>query len=90
MVPLTPLFGAIPGGPELLILGVLSLLLPLGVGIWVYNDAKDHAMDYAPIWGLAVAFGFIMWFVPGVVLLVFYVYVRNRETEDRDSTVGSL
>jgi hypothetical protein len=82
-LPPVPLFGAIPGGPELLILG-LVFLLPLGVGIWVYNDAKDHRMEYAPIWGLAVTCGLLFWLVPGVVLFLFYVYVREKETGSGD------
>ncbi|MFC6725516.1 hypothetical protein ACFQE1_14300 [Halobium palmae] len=82
---MVPLFGAIPGGPELFIVA-LVLVLPLGVGVWVYNDATAHGMDHAPIWGLAVTFGFLLWLVPGVVLYLYYVYVREKEAGERGAT----
>lgn len=32
----------IPGGPELLVVGVLFLILPFVLAYWVYNDAEER------------------------------------------------
>jgi hypothetical protein len=74
----TPLFGAIPGGPELLIVFLIFLLVPVGVGGFVYTDAKRHGLDYAPAWALGVVALFFAGFFPGLLALAMYFYVREK------------
>ncbi len=79
---MVPLFGAIPGGPELSII-LLVLLLPIGVGLWVGYDAKNHHMKYPPVWGLGVAVGFMVYVVPGIIAFIIYIYYREKEVRER-------
>jgi membrane protein YdbS with pleckstrin-like domain len=77
MVPPLPLFGPIPGGPELLIIS-LVFLIPLGVGAWVYYDATKHDVQYAPAWALGVTALFLAWIIPGVLGFFVYIYYREK------------
>ncbi|WP_224268925.1 hypothetical protein [Haloprofundus salinisoli] len=78
MVPPITLFGALPGGPELLLIFLLLVLIPLGVGGFVYSDAKRHGLDYAPAWALGVVALFFAGFFPGLLALAVYFYVREK------------
>lgn len=79
---MVPLFGAIPGGPELLIIFLL-FLLPTGIGLWVAYDAKNHHMKYPPVWGLGVAVGFWMYLLPGIAAFLIYIYYREKEVREQ-------
>lgn len=82
MVPL-PLFGGIPGGPELLIIFVilliLSVLIPVGMAFWVYQDAQSRNNDDATLWALGTVlaglFGSV--FAAGGVLLLYLLVGRE-------------
>ncbi|WP_224335719.1 hypothetical protein [Haloprofundus halobius] len=78
MTPPTPLFGALPGGPELMII-FLILVLPIGAGLFVYYDAKNHGMAYAPAWALGVTALFFAGFLPGIPAFLAYIYVREKQ-----------
>ena len=80
---MVPLFGAIPGGPELLIafllFGVFGLLIPVGVAYWVYQDATARGNDDATIWALAtVLAGLFAWVVGALAVAVLYVLVGRE------------
>ena len=64
------------GGP----FGVLGLLLLLVVaffvGRYVYRDADRRGMN-GTLWGLGTAVAILVGFVPGLVVLVVYLLVRN-------------
>ena len=44
----------LPGGPELLIIGLFFLVVPFVLAYWVYNDAENRGDDRAAFWALAV------------------------------------
>ena len=66
----------VPGGPELLIVGLILLVMLvmaavwLGLAYWVYKDATKRNMDNPAIWGLIT-------FVAGVFGLALYIVVRE-------------
>jgi heme/copper-type cytochrome/quinol oxidase subunit 3 len=66
----------VPGGPELLIIGIILLIfvgtfaLWVGLAYWVYKDATKRNMDNAAIWGLVT-------FVLGIFGIVIYLLVRD-------------
>ena len=70
-----------PGGIELLIVGllffVLSIVILAGATYWVYTDAKERGNDNAVIWALLTALGFFIGLIPGVLVVVVYVLVRE-------------
>lgn len=77
---MVPLFGPIPGGPELLIVFILFLLVPLlgiALALWVYRDAKRRTVPYAPAWALGITALFFAGFVPGLLALAVYFYMRE-------------
>jgi len=66
----------VPGGPELVIIGIILLIFlgtfALGVGLayWVYRDANRRNMDNAALWGVVT-------FVLNIFGLVIYLLVRE-------------
>lgn len=70
-----------PGGIELLIVGliffVLSVVILVGATYWVYTDAQERGNDNAVIWALLTALGFFIGLIPGVLVVVVYVLVRE-------------
>jgi hypothetical protein len=66
----------VPGGPELIIIGIILLialggfLLWAGLAYWVYRDANRRNMDNALLWGIVT-------FVLGLIGLVIYLIVRE-------------
>lgn len=80
---MTLLFGAIPGGPELLIIllvfVIFGLLVPVGVAYWVYRDAKARGDDQATLWALAtVVAGMFVFVVGSVGVAVLYLLVGRE------------
>jgi uncharacterized membrane protein len=82
MVDFLPLFGPLPGGPELLIVFVLLTLLVIVPGVWVYRDATRRGVPYAPAWALGVVALFFAGFVPGLLALAAYFFVREKMASD--------
>lgn len=77
MIPLQ--FGA-PGGPELLILaliGVLLVVLPFVLAYWVYNDANRRGNDNAAMWAIVVGALTFLTFFGGILALVVYIWDRD-------------
>lgn len=71
-----PVLLQVPGGAELVVIGLVLLLLLvvsvlwIGTAYWVYADASRRGMDNATLWGVVTFFVGI----PGVV-----VYFLARE-----------
>lgn len=83
MVPL-PLFGGVPGGVELLIvffilLLIFSLLLPVGMAYWVYQDAKGRRGTDETLWALATVLAglFVSVFGAGAVVVLYLLIERE-------------
>jgi len=74
---MVPLQVGLPGGPELLVLGLVLLVVPFVLAYWVYTDAEGRGDDRAAFWALAVGVLTIVTFFGG--LLAFAVYVWQRE-----------
>lgn len=77
-----PLFGPVPGGPELALVGVVGLvflLVSVGAGYWVYTDANRRGTDNPAVWALATALGGVFGNLFGlVVVLVLYLLVGRE------------
>lgn len=74
----TPL--QVPGAAELLIvlfIFVIGLAILIGASYWVYSDAKGRGDDKAVMWGLLTALGFFIGLIPGVLVVVVYLVVRE-------------
>ena len=72
-----PLFGAIPGGPEMLI-ALFIFVIPVGLALWVGLDARDYS-DHPLAWGLAVfVAGFSPFFVGAIAVTLLYVVSRDE------------
>lgn len=80
-------FGGVPGGVELLIIILVflvvfvlfGLVVPLGVGYWIYRDATRHDNDDAVLWAAGTAALFYAGVIPGVIALGAYLYTRKQE-----------
>ncbi len=84
-------FSALPGGPEMLVLLILYLILPFVLAYWIYTDAEKRGEDYAPLWALAAGlFSYIAFIVGGILVLVVYIWQRGpqREGVDADESAG--
>lgn len=67
----------IPGGPELLIIGVFFLIVPFVMAYWVYNDAEARGEDNAALWALAVGGLAFLTFFGGILALAVYTWQRD-------------
>jgi predicted exporter len=76
-----PLQFGIPGGPELLIILliglVIGLLIPLALGYFVYNDATNRGNDNAALWAVVVAGLTAVTFFGGLAALAVYFWQRD-------------
>ena len=68
----------IPGGPELLIIGVFFLILPFVFAYWVYSDAEERGEDNAALWAVVAGLASFLG-SPFAGLLVVAVYVWQRD-----------
>jgi uncharacterized BrkB/YihY/UPF0761 family membrane protein len=73
----------IPGGAEIVVLllmlvfFVVGLAILIGATYWVYNDAQKRGNDNAALWAVLTALGFFIGLIPGLVVVVVYVVVRE-------------
>ncbi|MFB6126578.1 MAG: hypothetical protein ABEJ79_04685 [Halolamina sp.] len=89
-----PLFGPMPGGPGPFGPFALSLLIPVGVGVAIYLDARDRDTDHPLAFPVAAVVGGLVGDVVasvGVPLLVgvLYLVVRDELTETAPPAVGA-
>jgi hypothetical protein len=80
----SPLQFGLPGGPELLIvflvglvLFVVSVVAAAGASYWVYTDATERGRDDAALWAVGTLLGFLVAGVGGIAVLVVYLLVRR-------------
>ncbi|AZH25094.1 hypothetical protein [Haloplanus aerogenes] len=74
---MVPLQMGLPGGPELLIIGIILLVIPFVMAYWVYTDAEKRGDDRAAFWALAVGGLTFLTFFGGLLALVVYVWQRD-------------
>lgn len=84
MAPTVPLQMGVPGGPELLVVFLIGLILLIvsvvvaaGTAYWVYRDATRRGRDDATLWAIGTLLGFLVAGVGGVAVLVVYLLVRK-------------
>lgn len=63
-------------GPNILFIGLITLVLAVGLGYWVYTDAKGRGTDNAELWALAVAILTLLTLVGGLLGFAFYIWRR--------------
>lgn len=74
MVPLQ--FGN-PGGPALLILGLIYLIVAFVLAYWVYTDADQRGNENAALWALAVGGLTLLTLIGGLLALAVYLWDRE-------------
>lgn len=75
---LVPLFGAMPGGAEMLVVGLFFLVVPVGLALWVGLDAREHS-DHPLAWGLTVLVAsFSPFFIGAVAVTLLYVISKEE------------
>ncbi len=72
-----PLQFGVPGGPELIILGLIFLIIPFAMAYWVYNDAERRGEDNAALWAVVVGGLTYLTFFGGILALVVYIWQRE-------------
>ena len=80
MDPAIPLQFGMPGGPELVIvlmIGVMLLVVPFVLAYWVYTDASARGDDNATLWALIVGGLGLFTFFGGFLALAVYVWDRE-------------
>jgi hypothetical protein len=71
----------LPGGPELLIVLLLALIIVVFVGRWVYRDAKARGSKWAWQWSVGISVLFFFGLVPGLLGLVIYLFLRDDKLQ---------
>ena len=74
-----PLQMGIPGGPELLIILLISLVLVAVPTYLVYRDAKRRQNDNAALWGVATLLGGLVGNLLGALLVVVIYLIAGRD-----------
>lgn len=74
---MVPLQFGIPGGPELLILGLFFLIIPFVLAYWVYNDAEQRGNEHAALWAVVVGGLTFLTFFGGLLALAVYIWDRE-------------
>lgn len=74
---MVPLQFGLPGGPELLIIGLFFVVVPFVMAYWVYTDAETRGQDNAALWALAVGGLTYLTFFGGFLALAVYIWQRE-------------
>lgn len=80
MVPQLPLQMGVPGGPELLIIAIVAIVVPFVLAYWVYNDAESRGEENAALWALAVGALTFMTLFGGLLALAVYIWQRPEKS----------
>lgn len=72
-----PLQFGIPGGPELILIGLVFLIIPFVMAYWVYNDGERRGEENAALWAVLVGGLTYLTFFGGVLALVVYIWQRD-------------
>jgi glucose uptake protein GlcU len=82
---MVPLQFGVPGGPELIIIGIIALLLlvvPFVLAYWVYTDATRRGNENAALWALAVGGLTVLTFFGGLLAFPIYIWDRGKEVPE--------
>lgn len=74
---MVPLQFGMPGGPELIVLGLIFAIIPFFMAYWVYTDAEKRGEDNAAFWALAVGALTFLTFFGGLLALAVYIWQRD-------------
>lgn len=74
---MVPLQFGLPGGPELLIIGLIFLIVPFALAYWVYTDAEERGQDNAALWAVLVGALTYLTFFGGFLTLAVYIWQRE-------------
>ena len=67
----------VPGGPELVVLGLILLVIPFFMAYWVYTDAEGRGDGNAALWALAVGGLTYLTLFGGFLALAVYIWQRE-------------
>ena len=75
----TPLQFGIPFGSQLAVLALLAILIgiPAIVGFWISRDVKRRGSDHHVAWGLMAFLTGLVYVLPVLIFLAFYLTVRE-------------
>ena len=73
-----PLQFGIPGGPELLVLFIIGLVIAVALAYYIYADAEKRGEDNGALWAVVAGLASIV-ASPIGGLIVLFVYVLQRE-----------
>lgn len=76
---------ALPGAVELAIILAILAVLAVLPAVWVYYDARKRGLN-AALWAVAVGGAFLLAFLPGLVVLLVYLW---RRADARTETVAA-
>lgn len=72
----------IPGGPVLLLFGLLFLILPFVFAYYVYNDAEKRGEENAALWALVAGLAsFVASPLAGLLVVIVYIWQREESAE---------
>ena len=75
----TTLFGPVPGGPELLIILLIGLIVIVLPAYFVYSDAKKRNNDNVALWTVATILGGLVGSIVGALLVVVLYLIVGRD-----------
>lgn len=76
---LLPLQFGIPGGPELLVIFLITLLVIVLPAYFVYRDATKRNNENRTLWTVATIFGGLLGNIFGALLVVILYLVVGRD-----------
>lgn len=74
-----PLQFGVPGGPELLVIFLIGLIVVAIPAYFVYNDATKRGNENALLWTLATIVGGLLLNLVGALLVVILYLIIGRE-----------
>jgi len=80
---MVPLQFGFPGGPELVIFGLIFLIIPFVMAYWVYTDAERRGEENGALWALAVGALTFLTLFGGILALVVYIWQRDEPAPTR-------
>ncbi len=78
-MPFLPLQFGVPGGPELLIIFLIGLVLIALPAYFVYNDATKRNNENATLWTVATIIGGLVGSILGALLVVVLYLIVGRD-----------
>lgn len=73
------LFGGLPGGPELLVLLLIGIIVTVLPAYFVYSDATKRNNDNAVLWTVATILGGLVGSIFGALLVLVLYLIVGRD-----------